>query len=65
MRPSAPCDQPSSRPFRTPGPRTSPFSEAQFEAYRNLGEHVGHKMFLPAMVGAVMAGPNADVMLEQ
>lgn len=64
-RPSAPCDQPSSRPFRTLGPRTSSFSEAQFEAYRNLGEYVGDKMFLPAMVGAVMAGPNADVVLEQ
>jgi hypothetical protein len=27
------------------------FTEAQFEAYRSLGEHVGDKMFLPAIVG--------------
>jgi hypothetical protein len=27
------------------------FSEAQFEAYRALGEHVGEKMFLPAITG--------------
>jgi len=27
------------------------FSEAQFEAYRNLGEHVGDKLFLRAILG--------------
>jgi len=27
------------------------FSEAQFEAYRSLGEHVGEKLFLRAIVG--------------
>jgi hypothetical protein len=27
------------------------FSEAQFEAYRSLGEHVGNKLFLRAIVG--------------
>jgi hypothetical protein len=40
------------------------FSEAQFEAYRSLGEHVGDKMFLPAIVGEAMAAPKADVVLE-
>jgi hypothetical protein len=29
------------------------FSETQFEAYRSLGEHIGEKMFLPAIIGAV------------
>jgi hypothetical protein len=28
------------------------FSETQFEAYRSLGEHIGEKMFLPAIIGA-------------
>ena len=37
------------------------FSEAQFEAYRSLGEHVGDKMFLPAIVGDDMAAPKAEV----
>jgi hypothetical protein len=41
------------------------FSEAQFEAYRSLGEHVGDKMFLPAIVGEEMAAPKADVVLEE
>ncbi|TGV12505.1 hypothetical protein EN816_20025 [Mesorhizobium sp. M8A.F.Ca.ET.173.01.1.1] len=27
------------------------FSETQFEAYRSLGEHIGEKMFLPAITG--------------
>lgn len=27
------------------------FSETQFEAYRSLGEHIGEKMFLPAIIG--------------
>ena len=40
------------------------FSEAQFEAYRSLGEHVGDKMFLPAIVGDAMAAPKADVVIE-
>jgi len=29
------------------------FSEAQFEAYRSLGEHVGDKLFLRAIVGDI------------
>lgn len=29
------------------------FTEAQFEAYRSLGEHVGDKLFLPAIVGSI------------
>jgi hypothetical protein len=40
------------------------FSEAQFEAYRSLGEHVGDKMFLPAIVGETMARGDASVALE-
>jgi len=31
------------------------FSEAQFEAYRSLGEHVGDKIFLRALVGEELA----------
>jgi hypothetical protein len=31
------------------------FSETQFEAYRSLGEHVGDKLFLKAIVGDDMA----------
>jgi len=31
------------------------FSETQFEAYRSLGEHVGDKLFLKAIVGEEMA----------
>jgi len=27
------------------------FSETQFEAYRSLGDHIGEKMFLPAITG--------------
>jgi hypothetical protein len=30
------------------------FSETQFEAYRALGEHVGDKLFLKAIVGEEM-----------
>ncbi|OPY93578.1 hypothetical protein A5906_17415 [Bradyrhizobium sacchari] len=40
------------------------FTEAQFEAYRSLGEHVGDKMFLPAIVGPAIARSN-DVELEK
>lgn len=29
------------------------FSEAQFEAYRSLGEHVGDKLFMKAIVGSL------------
>jgi len=39
------------------------FTEVQYEAYRTLGEHVGDKLFLRAIVGA-MAGPGR-VDLEQ
>jgi hypothetical protein len=38
------------------------FTEAQFEAYRSLGEHVGDKMFLSAIVGPAL--PQADFMVE-
>lgn len=31
------------------------FSEAQFEAYRSLGEHIGDKLFLRALVGERLA----------
>jgi len=49
------------------------FTEAQFEAYRSLGEHVGDKLFLPALVessmpaagAASMAAKQADVELEK
>jgi hypothetical protein len=38
------------------------FTEAQFEAYRSLGEHVGDKLFLPAIVGDEIASvSNVDV----
>jgi hypothetical protein len=37
------------------------FTEVQFEAYRALGEHVGDKMFLPAITGIADA---RDVLLE-
>jgi Patatin-like phospholipase len=40
------------------------FTETQFEAYRSLGEHVGDKMFLSAIVGPDIATSN-DVDLEQ
>ena len=35
------------------------FSETQFEAYRALGEHVGEKLFLPAITGPL--GGNVDL----
>ena len=35
------------------------FNEAQFEAYRSLGEHIGEKLFLRALVGAEMASSNS------
>lgn len=41
------------------------FTEAQFEAYRSLGEHVGDKMFLPALVESGMATSKPDVKLEE
>jgi hypothetical protein len=38
------------------------FTEAQFEAYRSLGEHVGDKLFLPAIVGDdIASAPDVDV----
>lgn len=39
------------------------FTEAQFEAYRSLGEHVGDKLFLKAIVGP-MASANEVVLRE-
>lgn len=38
------------------------FTEVQFEAYRALGEHVGEKMFLPAITG--FEDGSKDVLLE-
>ena len=38
------------------------FTEAQFEAYRSLGEHVGDKMFLPAIVGPDL--PKENIIVE-
>lgn len=35
------------------------FTEAQFEAYRSLGEHIGDKLFLRALVGEELAKSNA------
>lgn len=35
------------------------FTEAQFEAYRSLGEHIGDKLFLRALVGDEMAESKA------
>ena len=35
------------------------FSETQFEAYRSLGEHVGDKLFLRALVGEELAKSDA------
>jgi hypothetical protein len=37
------------------------FTEAQFEAYRSLGEHVGDKLFLPAIIGGSAQAPGFDV----
>jgi len=37
------------------------FTESQFEAYRSLGEHVGDKLFLPAIIGDVETAPNFNV----
>ena len=39
------------------------FTEAQFEAYRSLGEHVGDRMFTPALVGSALATAT-DVKVE-
>lgn len=39
------------------------FTEAQFEAYRNLGEHVGDKLFLRAIVGNL--ADSKEVKLEE
>jgi hypothetical protein len=35
------------------------FSEAQFEAYRSLGEHIGDKLFLRALVGKDLVDSNS------
>lgn len=37
------------------------FTESQFEAYRSLGEHVGDKLFLPAIIGDVETAPSFGV----
>jgi hypothetical protein len=37
------------------------FSEAQFEAYRSLGEHVGSKLFLEAIVGPLANERRVDL----
>jgi hypothetical protein len=36
------------------------FTEAQFEAYRSLGEHVGDKLFLPAIIGDVASAEDLE-----
>jgi hypothetical protein len=37
------------------------FTETQFEAYRSLGEHVGDKLFLRAIVGSLADSTNIDI----
>ncbi len=37
------------------------FGEAQFEAYRNLGEHVGNKLFLRAVLGDLADADSIDL----
>ncbi|WP_157064288.1 hypothetical protein [Methylobacterium tarhaniae] len=37
------------------------FTEAQFEAYRSLGEHIGDKLFLPAIVGPMGRSSRLDL----
>jgi len=37
------------------------FTEAQFEAYRSLGEHVGDKLFMSAIVGNTMTAGNESI----
>jgi hypothetical protein len=37
------------------------FTEAQFEAYRSLGEHVGEKLFLPAVIQSLAASRDVGV----
>lgn len=37
------------------------FTEAQFEAYRSLGEHVGDKLFLHAVVGQIADADKVEV----
>lgn len=37
------------------------FTEAQFEAYRSLGEHIGDKLFLRALVGELATSKNVNV----
>ena len=37
------------------------FTEAQFEAYRSLGEHIGEKLFLRAIIGALAERTDINV----
>ncbi|WP_294353663.1 patatin-like phospholipase family protein [uncultured Sphingomonas sp.] len=37
------------------------FSEARFEAYRSLGQHVGEKLFLQSIVGAFPTDQDVDI----
>ena len=37
------------------------FSEARFEAYRSLGQHVGEKLFLQSIVGALPMEQDVDI----
>jgi hypothetical protein len=37
------------------------FTEAQFEAYRSLGEHVGDKLFLRAIVGDLADATSVNI----
>ena len=40
------------------------FGEAQYEAYRSLGEHIGDRLFLPTMVGDEIA-KSSEVIVEE
>ena len=37
------------------------FSEARFEAYRSLGQHIGEKLFLQSIVGALPTDQDVDI----
>ncbi|ARW16874.1 patatin-like phospholipase family protein [Komagataeibacter europaeus] len=37
------------------------FSEARFEAYRSLGQHVGEKLFLESIIGEMARQPEMDL----
>jgi hypothetical protein len=41
------------------------FSEAQFEAYRSLGEHIGEKLFIEALSGKIAENPRLSDWFEE